>query len=49
MNIGKLLKSAVRAVKKNPEVALIVVGLVAPKLAAKAAPIIVAATKREDT
>lgn len=43
LNIGKLLKGAVRAVKKNPEIALAVAGIVAPKLVAKAAPIIVKA------
>lgn len=43
MNMGKLLKGAVRAAKKNPEIALGVVGLVAPKLVKRIAPIVVAA------
>lgn len=46
MNIGKLLKGAVRAAKKNPEIALGVVGLVAPKLVKRIAPIVVAAAVR---
>lgn len=37
LNIGKLLKKAVRTVKANPEIAVIAVGLVAPKAAAKIA------------
>ena len=45
MNLGKLLSSVVKKAKDNPELALIVVGLVAPKVAAKAAPIVIAATK----
>lgn len=42
MNLGKILKSAVRTVKQNPEIALAAAGLIAPKLMAKAAPVIVA-------
>jgi len=42
MNIGKLLKSVVKAAKANPEIALAAAGLIAPKLVAKAAPVIVA-------
>lgn len=46
MSLGSLLKKASRAVKKNPELALVVFGVVAPGLARKAAPkIIGAATK----
>lgn len=36
MNLGKLLGKVVRAAKDNPEIALAVVGLAAPGLAAKA-------------
>jgi hypothetical protein len=43
INLGKLLKGAVRAVKNNPELALMVVGAVAPKLAGKAAKVAAAA------
>ncbi|HEX8415641.1 MAG TPA: hypothetical protein VF637_17440 [Sphingomicrobium sp.] len=49
LNIGKLLKSVVRKVKDNPEIALMVLGVVSPKLARKAvalAPVIVAAIKK---
>ena len=46
MNLGKILKSVVKKAKDNPELALIVVGLVAPKVAAKAAPIVIAATRK---
>lgn len=37
MNIGRLLKKAGRAVKENPEIALMVLGVVAPKAARKVA------------
>jgi hypothetical protein len=43
MNIGKLLKGAVRAAKKNPEIALAVAGVIAPGVVKKIAPIVVAA------
>lgn len=43
INIGKLASAAVRAAKKNPEIALGVVGLVAPKLVKRIAPIVAAA------
>lgn len=46
MNIGKILKTAARKAKENPELALVLLGLVAPKVAAKAAPIIMAATRK---
>ena len=46
MNLGKILKSVVRKAKENPELALVLLGLVAPKVAAKAAPIIMAATRK---
>lgn len=50
MNIGKLLKSAVRVVKASPEKALIVASLVAPgvvsKLAPKVVPIVAALGKK---
>lgn len=48
MNLGKALKSVVKAVKRNPQAAIIVATLVAPKLAAKVVPVIVAATAREE-
>lgn len=35
INLKKLLASAVKVVKNNPEIALMVVGAVAPKAAAK--------------
>lgn len=47
ISLKSLARTAVRAAKKNPEIALGVVGLVAPKILRKAAPIvpiIVAAT-----
>lgn len=47
INLNKLLGSIVKKAKENPELALVVVGLVAPKVAAKAAPIIIAATRSE--
>lgn len=43
MNLGKLIKSAARVVKKNPELALVVAGVVAPGLVRKAAPIVLKA------
>lgn len=46
MNLGKILKTAARKAKENPELALVLLGLVAPKVAAKAAPIIMAATRK---
>lgn len=46
MNIGKLLKSVVKKARENPELALVVVGLVAPGVARKAAPIVAAATAK---
>jgi ABC-type uncharacterized transport system substrate-binding protein len=49
MNIGKLLKGAVKVVKENPEVALAVLGIAAPKVAKKVvvlAPIVAAAIKK---
>lgn len=52
MNIGRFLSraatGAVKKAKENPELALVVVGLVAPKAVAKAAPIIIAATRKPD-
>lgn len=48
MNIGKLLGGIVKKAKENPELALVVVGLVAPKVAAKIAPIVVAAAQKPD-
>lgn len=46
MNLGKILKSAVKKAKENPELALVVVGLVAPGLARKAAPVIEVVKRR---
>lgn len=43
MNLGKLLKTVARKAKENPEIAIAVVGMVAPGVVRKAAPIIVAA------
>ena len=43
INLKSLARTAVRAAKKNPEIALGVVGLVAPKLVKRIAPIVVAA------
>lgn len=37
MNLGKILKTAAREVTKRPGLALIVLGVVAPKAAAKVA------------
>lgn len=48
INLGKLLKGAVAKAKANPEVALMVAGLIAPKLVAKAAPIIIAAAQKPE-
>ncbi|WP_164521230.1 hypothetical protein [Sphingomonas sp. ABOLF] len=46
LNIGKLLKTVARAAKDNPEIALGVVGLIAPKVVKRIAPIVVAAAVR---
>ncbi len=48
MNIGKLLSGIARKAKENPELALVVVGLAAPGLARKVAPIVIAATRKPD-
>ena len=48
LKIGKLLGGIARKAKENPEVALMLLGLAAPKVAAKvakAAPVIVAVAK----
>ena len=37
MNIGKIINGALGAVKRNPELALALVGLFAPKVAVKVA------------
>lgn len=42
MKLSKLATKAVKAVKRNPELVLAIGGLLAPKLIAKAAPVIVA-------
>jgi len=49
LNLGKLLNTVATATKKNPEIALAVVGLVAPKVVRKVAPVLVtlAAAKGE--
>jgi len=46
MNLGNILRGAVRAAKQNPEIALAVAGLVSPKLVTKIAPVIVAAVTK---
>lgn len=50
INLGKLLATVGKAAKNNPEIALAVTGLVAPKLVKRAAPlvpiILAAAVKR---
>lgn len=46
LNLGKALKSIVRVVKENPQAAIIVGTLVAPKVAARVVPIIAAATTK---
>lgn len=48
MNLSKILKSVMKKAKENPELALVVVGLVAPGLARKAAPIVIAATRKTE-
>lgn len=48
LNIGKLLKAAATAVKKNPEIALVVAGVIAPKVVAKVVPIIAKAKVVKD-
>jgi hypothetical protein len=45
VKLGKLLKAAATKARENPEVALMLLGLVAPKVVTKAAPIIVAVTR----
>ena len=45
MKIPKFIKSLARKAKENPEVALMLLGVVAPKIAKKAAPVIVAVAK----
>jgi hypothetical protein len=48
LNIGRLLGKIATAAKNNPEIALAVVGLAAPKLVKKAAPVLITlATKRQ--
>jgi hypothetical protein len=46
INLSRALKTVANAAKKNPEIALAVVGLVAPGLARKAAPYVVAAVRK---
>lgn len=46
MNIGKILKSVAVKARENPELALVLLGLVAPKAVAKVGPIVVAATRK---
>jgi len=41
INLGKLLRSAVKIVKENPELALGVAGVIAPKVVKKVAPVLV--------
>lgn len=48
INIGKLLGKGVAAVKRNPQLALAVAGLLAPKLVAKAAPVLVTVLTKQD-
>lgn len=43
MNIGRILKSAARYAKNNPEKVLMVASLVAPKVVTKVAPKVVQA------
>jgi hypothetical protein len=45
LNIGRLLGKIATAAKNNPEIALAVVGMVAPGVVKKAAPIITLARK----
>lgn len=46
MNIGRIIKSVAKKARENPELALVVIGLVAPGVARKAAPIVAAATAK---
>jgi len=46
MNVGKLVKSVARTAKDNPELALMLAVIVAPKLARKVAPVVVAVARR---
>lgn len=48
MNIGKLLKGVVCYAKANPEKVLVIASVLAPGAVAKAAPIIIAATRKPD-
>lgn len=41
INLGRALKSVVKFAKENPEIALGVAGVVAPKLVKKAAPVLI--------
>lgn len=49
MNLGKLLKKVVKKAKENPEIALAIVGMAAPGVVKKVAPIIVAAAATKDS
>lgn len=43
MNVKKIANGAVKTVKQNPELALLLLGIVAPKLAVKAGKVVAAA------
>lgn len=47
INLARALKSVVKFAKQNPEIALGVAGVVAPGLAKKVAPIVVAAVVKD--
>lgn len=49
MNVKKIANGAVKTVKQNPELALLLFGIVAPKLAKKAAPVIAAVVASKST
>ncbi|WP_156455594.1 hypothetical protein [Sphingomonas sp. CCH5-D11] len=46
INLTRIAKTIATKARENPELALVLLGLVAPKVAAKATPIIVAATRK---
>jgi hypothetical protein len=46
LNIGRLLGKLATAAKNNPEIALAVVGMAAPKLVKKAAPILITLARK---
>lgn len=49
MSLAKIFKKVVKKTKENPEIALAIVGMAAPGVVKKVAPIIVAAAATKDS